>query len=146
MAFDPVRRTLLVANVGDPEDATSHTLSIVDTDRAVWQVDPVAGRTRWAMIFDPAADQFFINVADPPSIVVAGRWRPDAHLGRIEILSPGPHGLDLDDLAGSIAPAMRGACSSSKPPSMRSLPTWPCRRARCIFRRHCPPTPLRGHR
>ena len=97
MAFDPVRRTVLVANVGDPEDATSHTLSIVDADRAVMSGSiPVDGRTRWA-IFDPAADQFFINIADPPSIVVVDGADPTRISRTIEITSPGPHGLDLDD-------------------------------------------------
>jgi YVTN family beta-propeller protein len=70
MAFDPVRRTLVVANVGDPDDPISHTLSIVDTDRAVMSESiPVPGRTRWA-VFDPASDRFLVNIADPPSIVV----------------------------------------------------------------------------
>jgi hypothetical protein len=35
LAYDPVRRALLVANVGDCEDAASHSLTIVDTDRAI---------------------------------------------------------------------------------------------------------------
>ena len=70
LAFDRVRRTLLVANVGDAADPTSHTLSIVDTDRAEMSGSiPVAGRTRWA-VHDPAPDRFFVNIADPPSIVV----------------------------------------------------------------------------
>ena len=70
LAFDPVRRTLLVANVGDAADPRSHTLSIVDTDRAEMSGSiPVAGRTRWA-IYDPSPDRFFVNIADPPSIVV----------------------------------------------------------------------------
>jgi DNA-binding beta-propeller fold protein YncE len=35
LSFDPIRRTLLAANVGQPDDPGSHTLSIVDVDRAV---------------------------------------------------------------------------------------------------------------
>ena len=97
LAFDPVRRTLLVANVGDPADPTSHTLSIVDTDRAVMSGSiPVAGRTRWA-VYDPAADQFFVNIADPPSIVVVDGADPTSVSRTIEIPAAGPHGLEVDD-------------------------------------------------
>lgn len=97
MAFDPVRRTLLVANVGDPSEPASHTLSIVDTDRAVMSGSiPVAGRTRWA-VYDPAADQFFVNIADPPSIVVVDGGDPSRISGTFEIPAAGPHGLEVDD-------------------------------------------------
>ena len=59
LAFDSVRRTLLVANVGDLGDPVSHTLSMVDTDRAGLRASiPVAGRTRWT-VFDEASDRFF---------------------------------------------------------------------------------------
>ena len=96
LAFDPVRRTLLVANVGDPADRSSHTLSVVDTDRAVLSGSiPVAGRTRWA-IFDPAAERFFVNIADPPSIVVVDGADPTRVVRSIEIPAAGPHGLEID--------------------------------------------------
>jgi DNA-binding beta-propeller fold protein YncE len=76
LAFDSARRTLLVANVGDPGDPTSHTLSIVDTDRAGLSGSiPVAGRTRWA-VFHEESDRFFVNIADPPSIVVVEGAEP----------------------------------------------------------------------
>lgn len=52
LAFDSGRRTLLAANVGDPADPASHTLSMVDTDRGLLRASiPVAGRTRWT-VFD----------------------------------------------------------------------------------------------
>ncbi len=96
LAFDPVRRTLLVANVGDDADPASHTLSIVDADRAVLIGSiPVAGRTRWT-VFDPASDRFFVNIVDPPSIV-AVEGADLTHIAQtIEIAAAGPHGLEID--------------------------------------------------
>ena len=92
LAFDPVRRNLLVANVGDPADPTSHTLSIVDTDHAVMSASiPVPGRTRWA-IHDPEADRFFVNIADTPSIVAVEGADPTRVSRTIEIRVAGPHG------------------------------------------------------
>jgi DNA-binding beta-propeller fold protein YncE len=97
LAFDPVRRTLLVANVGDPADPTSHTLSIVDTGRAVMSRSiPVPGRTRWT-IYDRSLDRFFVNIADPPSIVVIEAADPTRVSMTIEIPAAGPHGLEIDD-------------------------------------------------
>jgi DNA-binding beta-propeller fold protein YncE len=97
LAFDPARRTLLVANVGDPADLASHTLSIVDTDRAVMSGSiPVAGRTRWA-IFDPRTDRFLVNIVDPPSVVVVEGADPTRVSRTIEIPAAGPHGLEIDD-------------------------------------------------
>jgi DNA-binding beta-propeller fold protein YncE len=96
LAVDPVRRTLLAANVGDPADPTSHTLSIVDPDRAVMSGSiPVPGRTRW-VVFDAAADRFLVNIADPPSIVIVEGADVTRISGTIEIPAVGPHGLELD--------------------------------------------------
>lgn len=65
LAFDPGRRTLLAANVGDPADRTTHTVSVVDVDRAAMVAAiPVPGRTRWT-VYDATADAFFVNIADP---------------------------------------------------------------------------------
>jgi len=97
LAFDPVRRTLLVANVGDPLDQTKHTLSVVNTDRARLTVSiPVPGRTRWT-VFDQTTDAFLVNVADPPSIVVVGARDPTHIVRTIDIPAAGPHGLDVDE-------------------------------------------------
>lgn len=101
LAFDPGRRTLLAANVGDPADPTSHTLSVVDVDRHLLAAAiPVAGRTRWT-VFDPATDRFFVNIADPPSIVVVEGADPTRVSATIPIPAAGPHGLDVD-LDGSL--------------------------------------------
>jgi DNA-binding beta-propeller fold protein YncE len=97
LAFDAVRRTLLVANVGDAADPASHTLSIVDADRAVMRGSiPVTGRTRWT-IYDGAVDRFFVNIADPPSIVVVEGADPTRVARTLEIPAAGPHGLEVDN-------------------------------------------------
>jgi DNA-binding beta-propeller fold protein YncE len=101
LAFDAGRGTLLAANVGDPEDPSSHTLSIVDVDQALPRASIlVAGRTRWT-VFDPAADQFFVNIADPLSIVVVDGAEPTRVSACIHIPAAGPHGLEVDE-AGTL--------------------------------------------
>jgi YVTN family beta-propeller protein len=98
LAFDPGRGTLLAANVGDPADPASHTVSIVDPSRGALQASiPVTGRTRWA-VFDPSADRFFVNIADPPSIVVIDAADPTRVTGTIPIPAAGPHGLEVDEV------------------------------------------------
>src|SRR5215470_3958723 len=58
LAYDPGRRLLLAANVGDPSRAGSFTVSVIDVARRALVGDvPVSGRTRWA-IFDPDTDCF----------------------------------------------------------------------------------------
>lgn len=94
--FDPQRGLLLAANVGDPDLPGSFTLSIVDVvqHKMVASI-PVPGRTRWT-VFDPQADVFYVNIANPGQIVVVN---PDQLTGvaRVfEIPVSGPHGLDLD--------------------------------------------------
>jgi DNA-binding beta-propeller fold protein YncE len=95
LAYDPGRRLLLVANVGDPARPGSFTLSVVDT-RALKMVAevPVAGRTRWA-VFDAATDAFYVNIADPAEIVVLEAGRPERVARTFSVPAPGPHGLDL---------------------------------------------------
>lgn len=96
LSFDPVRRTLLAANVGQPDDPASHTLSIVDVDRALLRASiPVAGRTRWT-VFDPTSDSFFVNIADPPSIIRVDAADPTSIAAVIDIPAAGPHGLEVD--------------------------------------------------
>jgi DNA-binding beta-propeller fold protein YncE len=71
-------------------------VSVIDvaTRRRVADV-PVAGRTRWT-VFDPAADAFHVNIADPPQIVVVGAGDPVAIRRVVTIPRSGPHGLDID--------------------------------------------------
>ncbi len=114
LAFDPARRTLVAANVGDPADPTTHTLSVVDPDRVAMIASiQVPGRTRWT-VFDPAADALFVNIADPPSIVVLDGADPTGVARTIDVGAAGPHGLEVDR-AGRLYRACDGAvCSSSR--------------------------------
>lgn len=99
LAFDPGRQTLLAANVGDPAEPDSHTLSVVDVERRIHLASiPVAGRTRWT-VFDAASHRFFVNIADPPSIVVVDGADPTRVSATIAIRASGPHGLDVDEAA-----------------------------------------------
>jgi DNA-binding beta-propeller fold protein YncE len=96
LAYDQVRGQVLVANVGDPAKPGSHTLTIVAIDeRAARAEIRVAGRTRCA-VFDPEAQVFYVNVAEPAEIVVVDARQPRSPAGTFEIPSAGPHGLDLD--------------------------------------------------
>lgn len=96
LAYDPRRRLLLAANVGDPLRAGSFTVSMVDVaHRGVIAEVPVAGRTRWA-VFDPDGDCFYVNIADPPEIAVIAASSPAKVAGTFAVPAAGPHGLDLD--------------------------------------------------
>ena len=79
LAYDPARARLLAAHVGDPAIPGSCTVSLVDVRARRRVADiPVAGRTRWT-VYDPIADVFHVNIADPPQIVVVGADDPVAH-------------------------------------------------------------------
>jgi DNA-binding beta-propeller fold protein YncE len=96
LSFDPQRGLLLAANVGDPDTPGSFTLSVVDIERReMIHSIPVPGRTRWT-VFDPGADVFYVNIADPPRIVVVEGAHPDRVAHMLTVPAAGPHGLDLD--------------------------------------------------
>jgi DNA-binding beta-propeller fold protein YncE len=96
LAYDANRGLILVANVGDPAIPDSYTLSVVDLEkRRVRTEISVAGRTRWA-IFDPEAEAFYVNIADPPQIVTVNARDPGGIARILSIPAAGPHGLDLD--------------------------------------------------
>ena len=102
LAFDPGRGTLIAANVGDPARPGSHTLSVVDVAaRALRAAVPVPGRTRWA-IYDRLADAFFVNISDPPRIVVLAAADPTRIARTYEVPAKGPHGLDIDPATGRL--------------------------------------------
>ncbi len=96
LSFDPQRGLLLAANVGDPNIHNSFTLSIVDIHRReMIHSIPVPGRTRWT-IFDPQKELFYVNISDPPQIVVVDANQLDQIARAWDIPLAGPHGLDLD--------------------------------------------------
>src|SRR5512136_2173042 len=70
LAFAPGHRLLLAANVGDPGILNSTTISLVDIAANAIVADlPVAGRTRWCL-YDSKTRAFYVNIRDPPQIVV----------------------------------------------------------------------------
>jgi DNA-binding beta-propeller fold protein YncE len=96
LAYDPRRARLLVAHVGDPAIPGSTTVSIVDVHARKRLADvPVAGRTRWT-VYDPIADAFYVNIADPPQIVTIEAGDPVGIRRVVPMAHAGPHGLDLD--------------------------------------------------
>ncbi|HSF05468.1 MAG TPA: hypothetical protein VLG10_06705 [Methylomirabilota bacterium] len=96
LAYDARRGRLLVAHVGDPAIPDSRTVSVIDVPSRRLIADlPVPGRTRWS-IFDPNADAFHVNIADPPQIVIVDAGDPVAIRRVAAIPRPGPHGLDID--------------------------------------------------
>jgi DNA-binding beta-propeller fold protein YncE len=96
LAYDHARGRILVANVGDPATPGSHTLTIVGLEEwAVRAQIPVSGRTRWA-VYDSDAQEFHVNIADPPEIAVVDARQPNRIARTFTIPSAGPHGLDLD--------------------------------------------------
>jgi hypothetical protein len=96
LSYDSSRHVLLAANVGDPAIPGSATASIVDVEtRSVVANVPMPGRTRWAL-FAERQDAFFINIADPPCIVVIEARNPTEITKTFKIPAAGPHGLDLD--------------------------------------------------
>jgi DNA-binding beta-propeller fold protein YncE len=96
LAYDPGRNLLLAANVGDPAVAGSFTASIVDvSSRKMVASVPVPGRTRWA-VFDAQAEAFYVNIMEPPEIVVIEASKPTRVARTREMPAAGPHGLELD--------------------------------------------------
>jgi DNA-binding beta-propeller fold protein YncE len=102
LAFDPGRRTLLAANVGNPAIPGSFTVSIVDLlAQSLHATVLVPGRTRWA-IYDGKRDRFFVNIASPALIVVLAASDPGRLDTTYEVPAAGPHGLDLDADTGRL--------------------------------------------
>jgi DNA-binding beta-propeller fold protein YncE len=96
LAYDPVRRLILAANVGEPGIPGSCTLSMVALDRGTMIADVgVPGRTRWA-VYDPEAERFYVNIAEPAEIVVVEADKPAAIAATYNVPAAGSHGLDLD--------------------------------------------------
>src|SRR5687767_2687192 len=95
LAFSPARARLLVAHVGDPALAGSCTVALVDVVARKRIADLVVpGRTRWT-VYDPIADVFHVNIADPPQIVVVSAADPVGIRRVVDVPYAGPHGLDI---------------------------------------------------
>ncbi len=97
LAFDPERNTLLVAGVGNPNvpDAPP-TLTFVNSRNGRRLSQVVApGRTRWGL-YHRQSDSFYVNIADPPSVVVVRGGEVSAIARAISVAAKGPHGLEQD--------------------------------------------------
>jgi DNA-binding beta-propeller fold protein YncE len=102
LAYDPGRRIVLAANVGDPAVPGSHTLSLIDLAHEARRTEIAApGRTRWA-VFDPRPELFYVNIAQPAEIVVVDPRRPDRIARSFPVPHAGPHGLDFDSATGRL--------------------------------------------
>ncbi|HEX7976373.1 MAG TPA: hypothetical protein VF498_18320 [Anaerolineales bacterium] len=109
LAFDPGRSLLLAANVGNPDLLGSFTLSLVDIQRREMVSSiPVPGRTRWT-VFAAQPGWFYVNIADPPQIIVIDAAEIHRIHHTIAIPAAGPHGLDLDVQDGRLFCACDGA-------------------------------------
>jgi DNA-binding beta-propeller fold protein YncE len=102
LAFDPTRRLLIVANVGDASIPNSYSITTVDIgDRKQIADIKVSGRTRWA-IYDATLEMFFVNIASPTQIVAIDARDPTKISKTYDIPAAGPHGLDLDAAKGRL--------------------------------------------
>jgi DNA-binding beta-propeller fold protein YncE len=91
-----VRKLILAANVGDPDIPGSYTLSMVALDRRAMIAEvQVPGCTRWSL-YDPDAERFYVNIADPALIVIVDANKPTEVAATYGVPATGPHGLDLD--------------------------------------------------
>ncbi len=102
LAFAPGHGFLLAANVGDPGRSGSPTVSLVDVASKTRVAEvPVPGRTRWCL-YDSKTRAFYVNIRDPPQIVVLDAPHPDHVARALPIPAEGPHGLDLDAVRGRL--------------------------------------------
>jgi DNA-binding beta-propeller fold protein YncE len=96
LAYDPSRKLLLAANVGDAAIAGSATMTMVDVGAASVRAEvPAPGRTRWT-VFDPEQQLFYVNIVDPAVIAVIDARKPDELAYMYAVPAAGPHGLDFD--------------------------------------------------
>lgn len=102
LAFAPGRGILMAANVGDPKIPASTTVSFVDIAAGTMVSNlAVPGRTRWCLA-DHKTRAFYVNIRDPPQIVVIDAPHAD-HIARsLPVPAAGPHGLDLDPVRGRL--------------------------------------------
>ncbi len=96
LSFDPGRKRLLSAHLGDPKEPGSTTVSVIDVAKRQRIADvPVPGHTRWT-VYDPRADVFHVNISDPSQIAVVSAGDPIGIKRVVSIPYPGAHGLDID--------------------------------------------------
>ena len=95
IAYDAARKRVLVANIGDPAIAGSHTLTMIDLGAGTRTEVPLPGSTRWS-VYDKGRELFYVNISQPSQIVVVDAKQPDRIARTIPVAQAGAHGLDLD--------------------------------------------------
>jgi DNA-binding beta-propeller fold protein YncE len=96
LGFDPARRRLLVAGVGESGRGEPPSATVFDADvGAVRNRFPLPGRTRWTL-YHSATDAFYVNIADPPGVVEIDARDPDGVRRFLDVPAVGPHGLEQD--------------------------------------------------
>ena len=103
MAFDEGRNILMVAGVGNAEKSNAPpSLTFIDTSSAkvIGKIE-LPGRTRWAL-YNANTDSFFVNVADPPSIVSVRADDLSKISRTFNIPARGPHGLEQNEKSGTL--------------------------------------------
>ena len=93
LAWDSRRQRVLVA------DVAANAMSIVDPSSGKLRVTTsLPGRPRWA-VYESTSDRYLVNVRNPSTVAVI-----DAESGKIRntwpVSASGPHGLDIDRIAG----------------------------------------------
>jgi hypothetical protein len=110
LAYSPSHNLLLVVNAGNPAIVDSLTISLVDIGkRKTFASITTPSRTRWA-VYDTLSDSFYVNVSEPPQILVIRASNPDRVAQARAIPAVGPHGLDIDIECGRLF----CACDSKK--------------------------------
>jgi hypothetical protein len=112
MAFDERRNILMVAGVGNPKKSDAPpSLTFIDASSGnVIGKIVLPGRTRWAL-YNADTDSFYVNIADPPSIVSVKADDLSKVSRTFDVPARGPHGLEqkMRKAAHYIAPVMRAS-------------------------------------
>jgi hypothetical protein len=97
------RNILMVAGVGNTQKSNAQpSLTFIDTsDGSVIGKIEVPGRTRWAL-YNGETDSFYVNVANPPSIVSVKADDLSKVSRTFDIPAKGPHGLEQNKKSGTL--------------------------------------------
>jgi len=92
LAWDTIRKRLLVADVGD------NSARILDSSYAqVVTTISLPGRPRWS-VYDPRLDLFLVNIREPSGVLAISAESERERF--MAVSAAGPHGLDIDKEEG----------------------------------------------
>ena len=104
VAFSPALQLAMVATIGD-ETCGPELLTVRLSDARQWVI-PLPGRPRWC-VTDAAGERVFLAIREPEMVLVARLPELDEVI-QWPIPSEGPHGLDIDHVAGKLYVACDG--------------------------------------